>query len=744
MTPLALIAVLAAPAVAQEYLTVADGHLAWQSGERARFWGVNLVDELGREKAEIDQIAARVPQMGFNACRLHLYDVRLLDSDAVSAGGKSTSRVPRACAKGDDSPLDRFDYAIAKLEEQGLRLFLTFDRARWTFQPGDSDDEAWSTAIEEFPQWSREQLPYIDDTCAELQLEYTRTQLDHVNAYTGRRIAEDPNIILYELTNENGFVKAMLEGAHRKWPEYFQAVLRAKWNAWLREEYPTMAALREAWSEVGEGESPAGDTVAFEPAYGNAAEYPSGRLADVHRFTYHCFQSFNERQVALMRSMAAQGVGSSVVPICFDTVHEHKIAWMAAASRGDFLCVGTYTNEATHNQEAPRYPFASALDGRPQFYNLSYQGAIDKPTVIYETNVLKPAPHRASYPFRVAALGSWQDWDAVFWYVWSDGTVKDQVDPQVYIDAGLRYAASSHIWHGIVIATDEVLLAALNAAGKIFTGFHLQPAPDPLVVEIGTENLLHTNWIGDIDVPTPPGAEGKYPKAEAENATTFTRGLKWDFRFDQVETRSPDPLVAKLNSPLVQNGETTYDWERGTLVIDAPGAKAVIGFPGSEQTFSGGVSLTLPPPVGGVSTPTVSSADPSATASQALVGAASAATSVPSPSADFVTFALVAEPGQSLASTDSATAILIGTGENDGFTVKDEWDTDPSLTFHNMLKTGGSGPPRIRRHAGTITLPKAFATQAFDFLMQPIGTSSGIELTLTSDMAAFVITLRAE
>ena len=707
----ALVGLLATPGAAQEYLTVKDGHLAWQSGERARFWGVNLVDELGREKAEIDQISGRIPQMGFNACRLHLYDTRLLDADATGPNGLPTSRVPREAERGDDSVLDRYDYAIAKLEEQGLRLFLTFDRARHTFQPGDvdvlpdrsaEDSAAWSTAIEEVSGWGREQLVYIDDRCAELQLEYTRLQLDRTNLYTGRRVAEDPYVILYELTNENGFMRDMLGGKHQNWPDYFREELQAKWNAWLRERHGTGEALAKAWGKVAEGEDLGKGTVAF----GLVSEYPRERAADVHRFVYDRFLGFSERQVELIRSLAPEGVGCNVTPICYDTVHEHRLPWMAAASQADFLCIGTYTNEVTRNKESPYYPFSCPLLGEPGHYNLSYQGAADKPTVIYENNVLKPAPFRASYPFRVAALASWQDWDAVFWYIWGNGTVLGQDDPQTYVDTGLRYAVPEHTWHGIVIATDEVLLAALRAAGDMFRLFHVKPMPDPLIIDVGTENLLHTAWVGDVDVPTPEGATGRYPKASAQNATNYTRGLRYRFRFDREETTSPAGLTAKLTSSVVQNGEVTYDWERGVLLVDTPGAKAAVGLLGEGHEFRDGVGL------GGVDE-------------------------------EFVAFAVVSQDGQALSETEEAVAILTGTGENTGFEMRlEEWEANEGWGYQHLTKSWGAGPVQVKRPNAEVTLPKPFSARVLDFLMQPVAELSGRNLRFTREMPVFVVELR--
>jgi hypothetical protein len=98
-------------------------------------------------------------------------------------------------------------------------------------------------------------------------------------------------------------------------------------------------------------------------------------------------------------------------------------------------------DDSGHLPYGPAQPDPQAHLLRPDFrglYNLSWASVYGKPTVIYETNTLKPDCWRASYPLLIAAFASTHDWDGVAWYVWEDGTVRDEVDADTFWARGLR------------------------------------------------------------------------------------------------------------------------------------------------------------------------------------------------------------------------------------------------------------------------------------------------------------------
>jgi len=394
------------------------GHLVGSDGKRVRLWGMNCVDEPGRTYREMTYIAHRVRQMGFNAVRLHLYDVRFIDRDAADERGEATSVVFQRPERGDGSLLDKLDYFIYCLEREGLYLYMTFDRLRAKYRPGDydvlpsdgpEDERSWKAAAEELqPDRADEHAYFVDPRLGEAQARFVRQLLDHRNLYTGRRVADDPNVALYELTNENHFPEWMLTGGFRKWPPYFQDVLQRRWNTWLEQRYGDEAKLREAWTTLEASECLPQNAVRLAPTLGEAKKYPAERLADVHRFVNYLFIEYSRR---LERIVRESGTRSAHAPVSWDTLHEHKHKWYYPCSLAGLMTVGTYVQgPATADIERRRLK-----PGFQGFYNLSFASVLDKPTVIYENNTLKPDSWRADYPMIISAFTSTHDWDGVFW-----------------------------------------------------------------------------------------------------------------------------------------------------------------------------------------------------------------------------------------------------------------------------------------------------------------------------------------
>jgi len=681
------------------------GQLVDARGQRIRLWGVNLVDEVGRDYRQTEQIARRIRQMGFNAVRLHLYDVRLIDRDAKSRFGEPTSRVFRQSTRGDNSVLDRFDYAVYCLEREGLYLYLTADRRRAPFRAGDyhvlpagSDEHrgAWQEAVAAANEkLASEHLPYIDERLGAAQEEYLLQMLAHRNPYTGRRIADDPWVALWELTNENGLVRDLLEGKHRKWHPYWQATLRRRLAEWLKAKYGSEARLKSAWGRLGEREALDNATIGVEPCTDNQADFPARRCEDVREFVYDVFVRYSRR---LERVIHQAGTVSAHTPVTYDTVYQHKHGWYYAASQGSCLAVGTYMHEGP--VEGRQH---TALSKPPElaWYNLQFATVADKPTVIYETNVFRPCPYRAAYPLRVAALAAWHDWDAVFFYVWSNGTVLDQDDPLTYALTGLRYEAASHVWHGIVFSTDEMFLAGARLAGEAFVNFHLPVAPAPVRVTIGRKDLLRGRlWVGDIGLPIPPGTRGRYPLSSALGATAFRHGVEFAYDMDRDATTATRPLVAADEAPLSPAPGLTYDWTRGTLTVDTPGAKIAAGFVG-KQAFGHGVNMKVHSP-------------------------------------EFVVMGMVSTTPQPLSTTPRAIFAATSTGENIGAIIKPEG----AKRAAEITRSWGHGPVQATRVHADIQAGRLWRWQASDFLLDVIGRGRGDSLHLRGE-PLFIMALDA-
>jgi hypothetical protein len=683
------------------FVVVRDGHF-YRGDERVRFWGVNVVDEPGRTRAEISHMARRIRRCGFNAVRMHLYDLRLIDTD------RDDTRHFRSYRKGDNSLADKFDYAVYCFKREGLSLYMTFDRARVGFKPGDydilpdsGDREAWGAAVLEAKTgWGAKALWYIDDRLAALHREYAANFLNHVNQYTGVAYRDEPAIAIYEISNENGFPETMLNSGWDTIPAYFRDMLRQQWNEWLRDKYGSDAGLRAAWGDLKEGESLAQGTVGLAPTYDQAKDYPESRGSDIVAFILDRYNRTNDRFVAFVRGLGEPGRGISVAPICHDTFFQPVLQWHYSASRGDFMCGGMYFTEVDSDPQNPLRPWHAPLTSPPRLYQLDTVTVADKPFVIYETNIFRPSRYRADFPMRLATYGSWQDWDGIFFYVWTDGVIKRIATDEDHARQPLEYRAASHIWHGIVFGTDEVLLSQMRVAGEVFKRFLLRPAPHPTIFTFGKDRLTSMAWHYY-------GGYGSY--YDWIHRTSFVHGAR--IRFDPDDPSETEGPIVKdePTSPLRPSPEILWDWKRGRLVLDAPAVKAALGFLRGAADFGD--------------------------------------TKVSGITPDYACFAVVSTDGRPLEECREAVLSLVSTSDNTGFIFDPEKMAQAPEGTDRVgagVVSWGQLPVDVVRPAAVLDLPWARGMTAIkrDFALREISleTLDG-HLVIRAQEPVFVVEL---
>ena len=226
-------------------ITVRDGHLAFANGGRARFWGTNLSGDGGLPPKEVAERAAdRLAKYGFNLIRFHGLD---------GFGQSIFDRSAGDTRHFDAAALDRLDYMIAQLERRGIYVNMNLNVGR-KFTTADGVAEADWLAYAKY-------CVIFDPRMIELQKEYARNLLTHRNPYTGKTCAEDPAVIIVEMTNENsllgGWTRGFLRGEQRArptnaWtdiPPFYGGELTRFFNEWLVKRYATRGALAKAWGD---------------------------------------------------------------------------------------------------------------------------------------------------------------------------------------------------------------------------------------------------------------------------------------------------------------------------------------------------------------------------------------------------------------------------------------------------------------------------------------------------------------
>lgn len=222
-----------------EFVTInGEGHFA-AGGKRLRFFGTNLVaDGCFPVKSKAPWIAARLRKMGFNLVRLHHMDNPWSPGSLFQQGSDTRHLNPVT--------LDRLEYLIAHLKRNGIRVNVNLHVSR-TFRR--EDGVPYADSLRDFAKG----VSLFDRRLIELQKEYARQLLTHVNPYTRLPLKDDPVMAMVEITNENSLyymwrqdlLAPIREGGNLTY--YHARLLDSLWCQFLRDKYGSTENLRLAW-----------------------------------------------------------------------------------------------------------------------------------------------------------------------------------------------------------------------------------------------------------------------------------------------------------------------------------------------------------------------------------------------------------------------------------------------------------------------------------------------------------------
>ncbi|MCL2624843.1 MAG: cellulase family glycosylhydrolase, partial [Planctomycetaceae bacterium] len=220
-----------APAGKHGFVRVRDGHFVTDNG-MIRFWGTNLCFTANfPTKEQADKLADRLARFGYNCVRLHHLDT----------GNSSLVNGQLTLTEMDRRKLDALDYLIAALKKRGIYVNINLHVGRWL------DDRDGFPYREQRPDYDKG-IGNFEPRMIELQKQYARDLLTHVNPYTKLAAAQDPCVAMVEISNEDSIVSEWSGGRMDSLPEPYGGLLRKLWNDWLREKYVSTEQLREAWN----------------------------------------------------------------------------------------------------------------------------------------------------------------------------------------------------------------------------------------------------------------------------------------------------------------------------------------------------------------------------------------------------------------------------------------------------------------------------------------------------------------
>ncbi len=613
-----------------EYV-VARGERLYQGSEHVRFWGLvcaiagkpgikrNDTPEVIRGKIQtnrkaIDIFVERLGDMGFNLVRTWEGRYHHQRDELPLLHGHDYE-------PGDGSDADFIAYSWHALDRAGIRIWMSSTNGLGRIRPEDVDviDEPstvrdWQEAVRELTEngkpmelrrSGRMLLPAIDERVEALWIKRLGMLADFPNKYKGGlRLGDDPQIVVWELSNEHFPYRHFFYGHWKDLPAYFRKKLLTKWAGFLKRKYQTDKALRQAWGFLLPGESiekqsvmllplatpMKGDPVLSDtnPAIIESLEaresglgrddFTPRRGEDVIEFANELIVSHKQR---LEKALHGMGKSCRLSPTLYDSGNSFRIQSAYMHQFADAVSTCSYTKGMGHDPHDKRFPFFSQLDDSPRTSWgvpwLEQSSNLGQPHFVYETNIDNRTKYRAEYPLRIAALGSIQDWDIVCWHTYPGRDKETAVDTDKPFQRRIQCGGDCFTLRG-----DEVMIAALRAGGEIFRNQLIAAAPNPVVFTFGRRSLLDP-------------ASMDYGKSFGDYAshfigTTYRYGSRVVVDPGREDDTVGDRHTVRPNvfesNPVKPNNQITYNWQRGFLTMDGPGCASYTGFFGEYDSDS--------------------------------------------------------------------------------------------------------------------------------------------------------------
>lgn len=561
-----------------------DGHFYLENGRLIRFWGVNIgYQALFPPKEVAEPIAKRLAKFGFNLVRVGSLDKSIFDP-----------RFPDT-RHFDLERLDRFDYLVSQLKENGIYIDLVLSGYRkFKAEDGvidwDSPNFSGNYAKERLLRAMAIFDPYLN----RLQREYARKLLLHRNPYTGNRYAEEPALAMLEIINETTLDYAWQREQLNfdspgpiKVTQYYSDELDALWNLWLLERYGTGEELARAWSSPTEagvgllpGEDPARRTVR-RLLYSERARFSGPRVRDLQSF-YHqlqqqYFRSFynflrNELgvKVPISGTHTFHGMPNLALQAQLDFTGIHSPWEHPVFRRGQWFNTlpFRFLNRPMVRAETTPTPYdADWLETRNTIYKIAFAGStLNRPLVVSEYNHPFPNEYQAEFPLLISAYGSLQDWDGIVIHSYMER---------------LDHLDSDMITNGFIVFNDPIVMAQMPAASLLFRRGYVKNALEILPIPYTEEQVFAAFAKCGLDIHCVLRERGIDPHL------ALVHGVRNKF----VSQPAPLPSEKLANPYRSDTGELEWDIERGLVLIDTKRVQAAVGFLAGKPIRLGNLTI---------------------------------------------------------------------------------------------------------------------------------------------------------
>ncbi|HEX4155449.1 MAG TPA: hypothetical protein VHY48_07550 [Acidobacteriaceae bacterium] len=523
---------LDAPAGKHGFVIVKDGHLATaDDGKRIRFWGVNITDwspgsRQVPAKEDAAYLADTLARFGINCVRFQFLDLPaprgLIAKDATT----------RAL---DPAQVDREDYFIAALERRGIYIDFNLLVGR----PFAAGDDVKDAAM--LHQGAKGTSLY-DRRLIELQKEYAKELLGHLNPYTHHKYTEDPAVAIVEINNEDA-----IDVGFRAPSPFYENELTGMYNAWLAKHRSAeqIAQLREM-TDVADGAA-----VPLLSWRGMVASAPPERFHAEAEF-YNDLQRdyFEEMESYLKKTLGSR----SLVIATADHSHSNSgYPVLLAEQSMDIIDGHDYWEHPIY------YVTKSPMVNDPlhsMVVELSRTAMLGKPYTVSELNEPFPNDYAGEGIPILAAYAGLEDWDGVMWY-----TFEPKADPKW----------KPYVGDPFDLSLDPVKMPELAAGALMFLRGDVERARTVSERAYTETQVFDSMLLPESDRPYfTQGFPLQLPLEDEVRISSLNGPATQSY----PKTPSPDPIVSDTHQ-LAWYYPPAGD---GLVTLDAARTEALVGF----------------------------------------------------------------------------------------------------------------------------------------------------------------------
>ncbi|MBN1996221.1 hypothetical protein JW935_01630 [candidate division KSB1 bacterium] len=402
------------PAGRHGKVIVQDEDFMFLDGTPARFYGGNIFGLANfADKKDAEKLADRLVRTGSNIIRMHHLDVVKPWTDMVVTRSLFGGQMPETTRKLDPDMLDKFDYMFYLLKQRGIYIFLSHISSRWIMEgddfPGDKagfDDVSQGFKVEGM----------FDPFLINLQKEYLKQLLEHVNPYTGLAMKDDPALALMEIINENTLFWIQPQGGFGINSPYYQKMLGKMFSDWLFVKYEAYETLLVSWAEDGkttffEDEDPQDGYIKIPHIYVRDSDWPVSETRK--RDTYQFLLELQDRYYTEMNTFL-RGLGVTI-PIAGSNHWCDDVADIYSNAKLNFIDRHSYW---THPRGEYNYVAGQGIDPKPMVKDPegghigqnARRRVYNKPFTLSEWHNCLPNPYRAEGTPIVAAYSCLHNW----------------------------------------------------------------------------------------------------------------------------------------------------------------------------------------------------------------------------------------------------------------------------------------------------------------------------------------------